>query len=66
MRAVIDKTMLQIDVSGDTIDDATEHDRVRARRVVEYIRDRFPSVHDNDASAEFDDEAARNAEEALR
>ena len=42
MRAVIDMTMLQIDISDDTIDDPTEHDRVRARRVVEYILDRFP------------------------
>jgi hypothetical protein len=66
MHAVVDMTLLQIDISGDTIDDAAEHDRVRARRAVEYIRDRFPPVRDNVAPAEVDDELDRNAEEALR
>ena len=66
MRAVIDMTMLQIDISDDTIDDPTEHDRVRARRVVEYILDRFPLVRYEDAPDEVDDEVGRNAEEALR
>jgi hypothetical protein len=66
MHAVIDVTMLQIDISRDTIDDATGHDRVRARRVVEYIRDRFPAERYNDAPDGVDDGAARNAEEARR
>ena len=66
MHAVIDMTMLQIDISDDTIDDPTEHDRVRARRVVEYILDRFPLVRYEDAPDEVDDEVGRNAEEALR
>jgi hypothetical protein len=64
MHAVIDMTMLQIDISDDTIDDPTEHDRVRARRVVEYILDRFPVVRYNDAPDEVDDEVDRNADEA--
>ena len=34
--------MLEIDTSADTLDDATERDRARARRVVKYIRHRFP------------------------
>jgi hypothetical protein len=58
--------MLQIDISDDTIDDPTEHDRVRARRVVEYILDRFPVVRYRDAPDQVDDELDRNAEEALR
>jgi hypothetical protein len=66
MHAVIDMTMLQIDISGDTIDDPMEHDRVRARRVVEYILDRFPLVRYKDAPEEVDDEVDRNVEEALR
>ena len=59
-------TMLQVDSSGDTIDDPTEHDRVRACRVVEYIVDRFPLVRYTDAPDEVDDEVDRNADEALR
>jgi hypothetical protein len=55
MHAVIDTTMLQIDISDDTIDFPTEHDRVRARRVVEYILDRFPLVRYNDPPDEVDD-----------
>jgi hypothetical protein len=66
MHAVIDMTMLQIDISDDTIDDPTEHDRVRARRAVEHILDRFPLVRYKDAPDEVDDEVDRNAEEALR
>jgi hypothetical protein len=66
MHAVIDMTMLQVDSSGDAIDDPTEHDRVRARRVVAYLLDRFPLVGYNDAPDEVDDEIDRNADEALR
>ena len=66
MHTVIDTTMLRIDISDDTIDDPTEHHRVRARRVVAYILDRFPLVRYNDAPDEVDDEIDRNADEALR
>ena len=66
MQAVIDMTMLQIDIPDDTIDDPTEHDRVRACRLVEYIRDRFPPVRSDDAPDEVDDEVNRNVREALR
>ena len=66
MDTVIDTTMLRIDISDDTIDDPTEHDRERARRVVEYILDRFPAVRYKDAPDEVDDELDRNGEEALR
>jgi hypothetical protein len=40
----IDTTMLRIDIWGDAVGDAAEHDRLRAHRVVEYIRHRFPTV----------------------
>ena len=50
MHTLVDMTMLQIDISGVTIDDETAHDRVRAYRVVAYIRQRFPPVRDDDAS----------------
>jgi hypothetical protein len=66
MHAVIDMTMLQTDISDDTIDDPMEHDRVRARRVVDHILGRFPLVRYRDAPDELDDEVDRNAEEALR
>ena len=66
MHAVIDMTMLQIDISGDTIDDPTEHDRVRARRAVEYILDRFPLVRYKDASDEVDGDVDLSADGALR
>jgi hypothetical protein len=66
MHAVIDMTMLQIDMSDDTIDDPMEHDRVRARHVVEYIVDRFPLVRYRDAPDEVDDDVDRDTEEALR
>jgi hypothetical protein len=55
----IDMTMLRIDRWGDAVGDAAEHDRLRAHRVVEYIRDRFPSVRYTDAPEDFDDEAGR-------
>jgi hypothetical protein len=47
-------TMLRIDSWGDAVGDAAEHDRLRAHRVVEYIRDRFPAVRYNDAPEDFD------------
>jgi hypothetical protein len=55
----IDTTMLRIDIWGDAVGDAAEHDRLRAHRVVEYIRHRFPNVRYDDAPEEFDDEAGR-------
>jgi hypothetical protein len=55
----IDMTMLRIDIWGDAVGDAAEHDRLRAHRVVEYIRDRFPVVRYNDAPEDFDDAAGR-------
>jgi hypothetical protein len=66
MYAVIDMRMLRIDISDGTIDDPTEHDRMRARRVVEYILDRFPVVRYKDAPDAVDDELDRNGEEVLR
>jgi hypothetical protein len=55
----IDMTMLRIDISRDAVGDAAEHDRLRAHRVVEYLRDRFPAVRYNDAPEDLDDEAGR-------
>ena len=52
-------TLLRIDIWCDPVGDAAEHDRLRAHRVVEYIRHRFPNVHYDDAPEEFDDEAGR-------
>jgi hypothetical protein len=51
----IDITMLRIDIWGDAVGDATAHDRVRARRVVEYVRHRVPAVRDDDARTDPDD-----------
>ncbi len=59
MADAIDTTMLRIDIWGDAVGDAAEHDRLRAHRVVEYIRHRFPSVRYDDAAEDFDDEAGR-------
>jgi hypothetical protein len=53
----IDITMLRIDIWGGAVGDATEHDRVRARRVIEYVRHRVPAVRDDDARTDPDDEA---------
>jgi hypothetical protein len=55
----IDTTMLRMGIWGDAVGDAAEHDRRRAHRVVEYIRDRFPAARYNDAPEDFDDEAGR-------
>ena len=66
MHTLVDMTMLQIDISGVTIDDETEHDRVRAYRVVAYIRQRFPPVRADDASDAVSDEVDRNAKAFLR
>jgi hypothetical protein len=55
----IDTTMLRIDIWGDAVGDAAAHDRLRANRVVEYIRHRFPTVHYDHAPEDFDDEAGR-------
>ena len=59
MADAIDTTMLRIDIWGDAVGDAAEHDRLRAHRVVEYIRHRFPTVRYDDAPEGFDDEAGR-------
>jgi hypothetical protein len=48
-------TMLRIDIWGDAASDAAEHDRLRAQRVVEHIRHRFPAVRYDDAPRDFDD-----------
>jgi hypothetical protein len=50
-KPVIDMTVSPVDIWGD----AAEHDRLRAQRVVEYIRDRFPAVRYDDAPEDFDD-----------
>ena len=57
MADAIDTTMLRIAIWGDAVGDAGEHDRVRAHRVVEHIRRRFPTVRYDDAPV--DDEAGR-------
>jgi len=57
MRPKIDIAMLRLVISSEA-GDAQEHDRVRARRVVEYIRRRFPSVR-YDAPEGPDDGADR-------
>ena len=44
---------------GDAVGDRTGHDRVRARRVVEYIRHRFPAVRYTDAPDDVDPEVDR-------
>jgi hypothetical protein len=49
--------MLRIDIWGDAVGGAAEHDRLRAHRVVEYIRHRFPAVRYDDVPEGFDDEA---------
>jgi hypothetical protein len=54
---LIDITMLRVDTSGDAAGDETEHDRVRARRVVEYVRQHVPAMRDDDARADPDDDA---------
>ena len=59
MADAIDMTMLPIDSRGDAVGDAREHDRLRAHRVVEYIRHRFPTVRYDHAPQDFDDEAGR-------
>jgi hypothetical protein len=48
-------TMLRIEICGDAASDAAEHDRLRAQRVVEYIRHRFPAVRHDDAPQDFND-----------
>jgi hypothetical protein len=50
-KPVIDITVAPVDMWGD----AAEHDRLRAQRVVEYIRHRFPAVRYDDALEDFDD-----------
>jgi hypothetical protein len=50
---VIDATMLRIDVLGDTVGGAAERDDARARRIVDYIRGRFPAVRYSDAPADI-------------
>ena len=55
----IDTTMLQIDIRGDAVGVATEHDRVRARRVVEHVRHRVPAVRVDDERTDPDDKARR-------
>ena len=59
MADAIDMTMLRIDSWGDAVGDVAEHDRLRAHRVVEYIRDRFPVARYNDAPEDLDDAAGR-------
>ncbi len=51
----IDMTMLRIEICGDAASDAAEHDRLRAQRVVEYIRHRFPAVRFDDALQDLND-----------
>jgi len=60
MSPKIDITMLRLVISSEA-GDAQERDRVRARRVVEYIRRRFPAVRYNDAPEGHDDGADRMA-----
>jgi hypothetical protein len=50
-KPVIDMTVSPVDIWGD----AADHDRLRAQRVVEYIRHRFPAVRYDDAPEGFDD-----------
>ena len=59
MADAIDMTMLRIDSWGDAVGDAAEHDRLRAHRVVEYIRHRFPTARHDDAPEDLDDAAGR-------
>lgn len=60
----IDTTMLRIDIWGDTVGDATEHDRVRARRVVEHVRHRIPAVRVDGERTDLDDEERRRDADA--
>jgi hypothetical protein len=50
-KPVIDITVPPVDTWGD----AAEHDRLRAERVVDYIRHRFPAVRYDDAPQDFND-----------
>jgi hypothetical protein len=50
-KPVIDMTVSPVDIWGDV----AEHDRLRAQRVVEYIRHRVPAVRYDDAPQDFDD-----------
>ncbi len=50
-KPVIDMTVSPVDIWGD----AAEHDRLRAQRVVVYIRHRFPAVRHDDAPEDLDD-----------
>jgi hypothetical protein len=50
-KPVIDMTVSPVDIRGD----AADHDRLRAHRVVEYLRHRFPAVRYDDAPEDFDD-----------
>jgi hypothetical protein len=47
---VIDMTVSPVDIWGDV----AEHDRLRAQRVVEYIRHRVPAVRYDDAPTGLD------------
>jgi hypothetical protein len=58
---VIDMTMLRIDILGETVGNAAERDDARARRVVAYIRGRFPTVRYNDAPEDVDVNVGRRA-----
>jgi hypothetical protein len=60
----IDTTMLRIDFWGDAMGDAKEHDRVRARRVVEHVRHRIPAVRVDDERTDPDDQARRRDADA--
>jgi hypothetical protein len=58
-KPAIDMTVLRIEILGDELGDAAEHDRLRAHRVVDYIRRRFPAARYNDAPEDFDDDVGR-------
>jgi hypothetical protein len=58
-KPVIDVTMLGSDIWGDAVGDEAEHDRVRAHRVVEYMRHRFPALRYNDDLEDVGHEVGR-------
>jgi hypothetical protein len=58
-RPAIDMTVLRIEILGDELGDAAAHDRLRAHRVVDHIRRRFPAVRYNDAPEDFEDDVGR-------
>jgi hypothetical protein len=56
MKPFIDRTMLEFDIRNHTGD---ERHRVRAHRVVEYMRHHFPAVHYNDAPEDLGERGDR-------